>query len=94
MMSEESATTARNWTAEREDTAVQRFAADARKAGFNPIALMNMGGSPIASSSSGSSYSGSQISSYQLNKEKNDLAAYRIMVSLMAVFGAAIAAFL
>lgn len=94
MMAEDSATTARNWTAEREDHAVERFAADARRAGFNPIALMQMGGSPISSSSNGFSYGGSQFSSYDVNKEKNDLSALRIGVSFAAIFGYIIAAML
>lgn len=70
MMQEQSNQTARDWTAQREDTAIQRFAADARAAGFNPQALLQQGGSPIASASSGASYNGTPYLSSDYNGKR------------------------
>ena len=88
-LQEQSNTTARQWTASREDSQYQRFAADARKAGFNPVALLNLGGQPVSSSSSGSSYSGSQFTSSDANKRTADTS---LMRGLIAAYGAIITA--
>lgn len=83
MLTEESNQIARVWTSNREDTAVQRFAADARKAGFNPAGLLALGGSPISSSSSGSSYSGSNYTTDRHNKETENKGWAQIVLSLI-----------
>lgn len=83
MLSEESNQIAREWTANREDTSVQRFAEDARKAGFNPAGLLALGGSPISSSSSGSSYSGSNYTTDRHNKETEFKGWAQIVLSLI-----------
>lgn len=88
-LQEKSNATARQWTASREDSQFQRFAEDARKAGFNPVALMNLGGQPVSSSSSGSSYSGSQFTSIATNKNTTDTS---LMRGLIAAYGAIITA--
>lgn len=93
LMSENSAQIARQWTENREDSQFQRFSEDARKAGFNPQALLGFGGNAIASSSSGSSYSGSYQSSYDINKEKNAQNWLKVALSsLVPIIGALIAA--
>lgn len=95
MMSEQSAMTARNWTAEREDTAWQRMVEDMRKAGYNPYAFATLGGSPISSSSNGNSYGGSYSASYEINKEKNQQNWLKVALSAaIPIIGGIIAAFL
>lgn len=74
LMSEQSAMNARNWTAEREDSQLQRFVRDAKAAGFNPMALLNQGASPISSSSSGSSFSGNPYISSERYTNQNKVA--------------------
>lgn len=53
--------TARDWTASREDTAYQRLSEDLKKAGISPYVLS--GATPMVSSSSGKSVSGSEMTS-------------------------------
>lgn len=91
MLSEESNQIAREWTAFREDSAVQRFAEDARKAGFNPAGLLALGGSPIASSSSGSSYSGSQYTTDRHNQNSEAKNWVQVILSLVGTAMMAIA---
>lgn len=91
MLTEESNQIAREWTANREDTAVQRFADDARKAGFNPAGLLALGGSPIASSSSGSSYSGSQYTTDRHNQNSEAKNWVQVILSLVGTAMMAIA---
>lgn len=80
---------ARQWTADREDTQYQRLVEDLRKAGINPYILMQSGASPISSSTSGQS--GSQISSYEINKEKNSQNWLKAFLSIIPIAIAAIA---
>lgn len=89
LLSEESNQIAREWTAKREDNALQRFAEDARKAGFNPAGLLALGGSPIASSSSGSSYSGSQ---YTTDKHNQNTEARSWTQAILSLLGTAMMA--
>lgn len=69
LMTEESEQKARDWTASREDTQYQRLVSDLKAAGINPYVLMASGGSPVSSSSSGASYSGSQYTSKKASEE-------------------------
>lgn len=85
MMGEQSAATAREWTAQREDSQFQRFSEDARKAGFNPVALLNLGGSPVSSSSSGNSYNGSQFTSKDSNKRNQETSIARGVLAAFAM---------
>lgn len=62
---EQSLKTARDWTAQREDSAWQRTVEDLKKAGISPYFLS--GGSPLVSSSSGHGYTGSQMTSSSNN---------------------------
>lgn len=63
---QESEKTARDWTASREDSAYQRLNEDLKKAGISPYILS--GATPMVSSSSGKSYSGSEMTSRSNNK--------------------------
>lgn len=93
LMSERSATIARDWTARREDSAYQRLVADMKAAGINPYALLQNVGSPIASSSSGHSYSGSGLSSYDIQNKKIEQNWLKIALSsMLPIIGAVIAA--
>lgn len=93
LMSEQSAMNARQWTAEREDTAYQRLVADMKAAGLNPYAFATMGANPIASSSQQNSYGGSYSSTYEINKEKNSQNWLKVALSAaIPLIGAIIAA--
>lgn len=93
LMSESSSQTARDWTANREDTAYQRLVADLKAAGINPYAFATFGASPFSSSSSGHSYGGNNIASYSINKEKNEQNWLKIALQgALPVIGALIAA--
>lgn len=93
MMQEQSNQTARDWTANREDTAIQRFSADARAAGFNPQALLMQGGNPIASSSSGSSYSSNNyLNSYRYQSQTKIAWASLILGFAASIFKSTIGA--
>lgn len=67
LLSEQSAQTAREWTAKREDTQYQRFVQDATKAGINPYFALT-GGSPVSSSTQGVNYQGSTYTSASNNQ--------------------------
>lgn len=69
LMSEESAQTARDWTASREDTQYQRLVDDLKSAGINPYAILATAGSPVSSGSNGNSYSGSQFTTKHSQEE-------------------------
>lgn len=85
LSSEASADKARQWTAEREDSQYQRLIKDIRKAGYNPFALLNSGGSPIASSSGSNSYSGSQYVTSANNKATQELKDETNQVKLVSI---------
>lgn len=85
-MSEQSAQNARDWTAKREDEAVQRFVKDAKAGGMNPYALLASGGNPIASSSSGNSYSGSQLTTREHQENTEAQAWFKSLLSLIPMF--------
>lgn len=94
-MSEGSAETARNWSASREDTGYQRLVADMKAAGFNPYALLAQQGSPIASSSDGRSYSGTQWTNQRHNEETEKTNwSKTILSSLLTVASIAVTALL
>lgn len=84
MMGEQSAATAREWTANREDTAYQRMAADMRAAGINPYALMQSTAGPISSSSSGNSYNSSNLSTAELKRETNSTKWISVLTSIIS----------
>lgn len=67
--SEASSKTARDWTSQREDTQYQRLMDDLSKAGISPYVLS--GATPGVSSSSGKSYSGSEMVSRKNNQNTN-----------------------
>lgn len=71
MMSEKSATTAREWTAQREDSQYQRMVSDLRNAGINPYFALS-GGSPASSATQGVNYQGGQYTSRGSNVRSND----------------------
>lgn len=78
-MSEGSAQTARDWTASREDSAVERMITQFRNAGINPYyALQQM--NPIVSSSSGNTYSGA-FSSNSSNKQEQNASRWAQIIS-------------
>lgn len=91
-ITESSNQTARDWTAQREDSQIQRFVEDAKKAGFNPMALLNTGASPISSSSSGSSYGGTSFSNQALKEETNRANWAKVITSFIAAIGMAVIA--
>ena len=84
LMSEYSEETARKWTAEREDTQYQRLVQDLRNAGINPYSLLTNGASPISSSSSGHSYTGSYSTNESLKKEQNAQKWVSIVTSILS----------
>lgn len=94
MMSEASADKARQWTADREDTAMQRFVKDFSAAGLNPYALLAAGSNsnPVTSSSSGNSYSGTQFTTQRHNKESEATTWLKTLVSIIPVVLAVAAA--
>lgn len=61
-LSEESANSARAWTANREDTQYQRMVKDLHSVGVNPYFALS-GASPVSSSSQGVNYQGQQFTS-------------------------------
>lgn len=82
------------YTRSREDTMYQRFAEDARKAGFNPAALLNLGASPAsASASSSSSFSGSQFTTQSANKKTTESNILRgLLTAFVSLVGIAVMA--
>lgn len=83
--------TAREWTAQREDSSYQRLMDDLQKAGISPYILS--GASPMASASTGKSYSGSEVTSRANNKASNERQAlYAQMASMGIVLSAIIRA--
>ena len=84
--SEDSAKTARDWTASREDNAYQRLMADFQKAGISPYVLS--GATPGISSSAGKSYSGSGITSRANNQDSNTTKGVTAsLAAMLALFG-------
>lgn len=75
IMSEQSANTARQWTAKREDTAYQRMVSDLKSAGVNPYFALS-GGSPISSATQGVNYQGGQYTSRGSNVRTSNLQEY------------------
>lgn len=94
LMSENSNQTARNWTAQREDTQYQRLVSDLKAAGINPYALITGNVSPISSSSGGSSYSGSYAATASAKDEANQAKWATVLASIITtvIMAAAIAA--
>ena len=95
LMSEQSAQTARDWTANREDTQYQRLVDDLKAAGINPYAMLASAGSPVSSSSGGNSFSGSQFTSRasaeeteRNHKTNNSLKLIATILSLVTVMAA------
>lgn len=83
LMSEASADKARQWTADREDTQIQRWVADAKAGGINPYALLaRAAGTPVSSSSSGIGYSGTQ---YTTQRHQEQTEAQGWLKSLVAM---------
>lgn len=86
LLSEQSANTARAWTAQREDTQYQRMVADLKKAGINPYFALT-GGSPVSSASQGVNYQGSTFTSAANNRRttntSKEIAMKELYVSLI-----------
>lgn len=82
-MTEDSAKTAREWTAQREDNQYQRLMDDLRKAGVSPYVLS--GATPGVSSSAGKSYSGSQITTNKNKETDQALTALRDIFIVMGI---------
>ena len=82
IMTEASNDRARKWTANREDNAYQRLVKDLRAAGINPM-VMFQGVNPIASSSSGSTYSGNPYISNNKNYQTNATNWAKIITSFL-----------
>lgn len=79
----ESEKTAREWTAQREDTAYQRLMDDLKKAGISPYVLS--GATPSVSSSVGKSYSGSQMTSRENNAKTVGSSELKSLLALLGV---------
>lgn len=81
MLSENSANTAREYTAQREDSQYQRLVKDLRAAGINPGILAQSGASPVSSASQGVNYQGSEMTSA---KNTNQTSGTQIITRLLA----------
>lgn len=79
----ESEKTARDWTAQREDSAYQRLDADLKKAGISPYILS--GATPGVSSSSGRTYSSSSYTGLEKNELSNRTDIARGSLALLGV---------
>lgn len=86
-MTKDSEKSARDWTASREDTTYQRLIEDLRKAGVSPYVLSGATGS--VSSSTGKSYSGSQMVSQENNRNNQGQNNVRSILSLLGIVVAA-----
>lgn len=82
-LSEQSENRAREWTAQREDTQYQRLVQDLKAAGINPYILLNNGASPVSSSSSGNTYSGSHKANAAHNRQSEAKSWATLLVSLI-----------
>lgn len=82
--SEGSATAAREWTANREDTQYQRLVEDLKAAGINPYILLQNGATPVSSSSSGNSYNGSYYTTEQQKKLDRDQKWAQLILSIVS----------
>lgn len=87
-MTEESNKTAREWTAQREDSTYQRLMKDLKKAGISPYVLT--GATPAVSSSSGKSYTSTEavtrensIRSSDTNLAKQTLASFGVIIGAL-----------
>lgn len=95
LMTNESESSAREWTASREDTQYQRLVSDLKKAGINPYVLLSGSATPISSASPSHGYSGSMASSYDINQQKVNQNWLKVGLSAMLpIIGAIISAFL
>lgn len=87
-MTEASEKRARDWTAQREDSAYSRLMEDLRKVGISPYVLS--GATPMVSNATAKSYSGTQMTS-EKNSEKNRNADIgKAIGSILASIGTAL----
>lgn len=88
-MTEESNKTAREWTAQREDSTYQRLMKDLKKAGISPYVLT--GATPAVSSSSGKSYTSTEAVTRENSIRANDTNAAKALLQFFGLFLGSIA---